>query len=812
MQQTPVFALLALALVPCLASGQPRRHVETISSARHEYTLRLGGNMDAANTRDPIVYAAWKQGFDPMRSVRIENTGSTDVVNPWLLVNGKRNWRTAEDIVHEALAAYGDPGHMTDGEKARAIWEFLRRHRFHATTGNFEVRDPVKMFNVYGFALCGDNAPVLMDLWRLAGLKARRGFPIGHCVVEAWYDGGWHMLDGDESIIFLDRDNRTIAAEEAVAHDHDLSKRAYPSEYLPALYNYDGSRSGDYPSHLGHRMDLTLRPGEALEWRFGQGEKHHFAPNPVLFLLRSTNLHEWGPNAWATLRNGKWTYTPPLATAAARRAVETTNVRWASAKGGPEVTPASTGTPAVLVWKIRTPYVIVGGRLKARVIAGRGDQCTFSVSYDGTNWKEAARGAADVEASLDPFFPSPGDPHYEYYVRAELSAARNPRAVGLASLTIENDLQMAPLSMPSLELGENRISYTDETPGPRSVRATFEWEERTGPPPPAAPATPVFPADGAAVEGTAIAFQWPGAAAPAYHFELSDEPGMRWALSPAFDEVVKEARFRLPSAGLLSPGRKYYWRVRAKSAEGVWGAWSPTWSFIPQAPGIPRNLRFTEREPGVFTLAWDGASEGRRPARYRIYASDEKGFTTSDRPYDVAAGNQKTRGLFPGKQKVAFPANFIAETAEPAWQFEPGRAFYRVVAVDEHGNRSGSSAFAEAPRPWIYTRPPREARVGVPYRYEAKTVRSIGDLSYRDFGPNESYQSAFWDADQPAFSLETEMPRCGNFNPKWLRIDPETGVLSGTPRPGDEGEYQVNIRVRIDGRVHVQSYPLKVVR
>ena len=56
------------------------------------------------------------------------------------------------------------------------------------------------------------------------------------------------------------------------------------------------------------------------------------------------------------------------------------------------------------------------------------------------------------------------------------------------------------------------------------------------------------------------------------------------------------------------------------------------------------------------------------------------------------------------------------------------------------------------------------------------------------------------------------MPRCGNFDPKWLRIDPSTGVLSGTPQASDAGEYQVNIRVEIQGRVHVQSFPATVVK
>ncbi|HEU0142005.1 MAG TPA: putative Ig domain-containing protein [Bryobacteraceae bacterium] len=822
-----LFLVPAFAFILC-PSAQPkdveRHHVANLDSSPQQYNLRLEGTVDAANTRDPIVYAAWNQVFDPMRSVKVENTGDTDVINPWITVNGKRDWRTTKAIAEEALRTYGDPATMSDGEKARAIWEFLRRNRFHATTGDFEVRDPVKMLNVYGFSLCGDNAPALMDLWRSAGLKTRRGFPIGHCVAEAWYDGAWHMLDADESIIFLDRDNRTIASERAVARDHDLSKRAYEDEYLPTLYNYDGTRSGDYPAHTAHSMNFTLRPGESLEWRWGQGSKHHYAPNPVLFLLKSSNLNEWGPKAWATLRNGKWAYTPPLTKPAGRKGAEARNIRWLEGAGGLAAIPQAAGELAALTWEMQTPYVMVGGRLRARTRLQADDLVVFSFSQDGSTWREIVRNQSQVDASLDAFFPSPGVAHYRYFIRAEFRAASDPEAVGLESITIENDLQMAPLAMPSLELGDNRILYRDETGGPRAVRATFEWVERSSLKPPDAPATPVFPKDGAEVEGTAVVFEWTKPPSSEerpvadYHFELSDEPEMRWALSPAFDVLISKTkgkggtRFALPTAGLLNPGQTYYWRVRAKSEEGVWGAWSKTWSFVPQGPGIPLLPRLEERDPDAWTLAWDASPHGRKPARFRVYASDEKGFTVSDRPYEVAVGNQKERGLYPGKKQVTFPANFVAETGEPFLRIDPARAYYRVVAVDERGNVSGSSDFVEAPRPWIFSQPRMEATIGEPYRYEVKTIRSIGDLSYRDFGPGQSYQAAYWDAEKPEFSIETEMPRCGNFDAKWLKIDPDTGVLSGTPAAADTGEYQINVRVRVNGKEHVQSFPLKVNR
>ena len=108
----------------------PRHQEENITASAHTYHLQLGGTLDEENTRDPISYDPWKQVFEPMRVVRMENTGENDVRNPWVVVNGQRNWRTVADIVDDALRSYGDPAKMTPAEKARAIWEFLRRHRF----------------------------------------------------------------------------------------------------------------------------------------------------------------------------------------------------------------------------------------------------------------------------------------------------------------------------------------------------------------------------------------------------------------------------------------------------------------------------------------------------------------------------------------------------------------------------------------------------------------------------------------------------------------------------------------------------------
>jgi len=818
-----------------------REHVEIIASSRHSYRVNMAGTLDGEKTRSLLGSSVpWIQGFEPMRLARIENIGEVNVVNPWIHVNGKRNWRTAHDIVEEALRSYGDPSGMTDAEKARAIYEHLRLHRFHATTGDLEVRDPVKLYNVYGYALCGDNAPVLMDLWRLSGLKVRRGFLTGHCVSEVFYEGDWHVLDADGQVVCLKRDNETLASEEEIVRDHDLMKRthtggighpddAMADERAAACYVYEGGRKGEYASHIGHTMNLTLRPGEALEWRWGHVGKHHYSAelDPHIHLTDSIHLrHAWGEEAWARLSNGKWLYRPPLRKLAGRQGLVAKNARWATKPTEVAVSPAKVGELASLVWKVEAPYVIVGGSLNAKVRRGPEDVCTFFVSVDGQNWKHVTPndGAepSELKANLDEFFPNKGPARYAYFLRVDLFAKSNPSGAGLESLALENDLQMASLSLPSLELGENHITYGDETAGRQAVRVTFDWIERTDSSPLAVLITPEFPRENGKVEGTQFTFKWtvPQGADEIvdYHFQLSNEPTIRWALSPNFDKLISRtkdkatASYTIAHAGLLNPGQRYYWRVRAQDERGVWGPWSPTWSFTPQGPGVPLNVELERDKADAFRLMWDTNPTGRKPDKFLIYASNEKGFSVSDHPYEVDVGNQDRGVLFAGRERVTFPPNLIATTTASPFSLQPKHAFFRVVAVDKNGNRSGPSNFASAPRPFIYSEPLAQATAGVPYRYEVKVISSIGDLRFRAFGGNpDSYQAAFWDAEKPRFSLVEETPRCGHVDPTWLKIDPETGILSGTPKEKDAGEYQVNIGVEIDGkRAYVQSFPLQV--
>jgi hypothetical protein len=295
---------------------------------------------------------------------------------------------------------------------------------------------------------------------------------------------------------------------------------------------------------------------------------------------------------------------------------------------------------------------------------------------------------------------------------------------------------------------------------------------------------------------------------------------MRWPLSMCFYKLVSKtadgakekgkaagnikSQYTLSQPGLLTPDRSYYWHVRAMDDKGVWGPWSKTWSFTPRGPAYPINvtLHFDDLK-GAGLLRWSANPVGRRPVKYRVYGSDEKGFTIADQPFQSALGITKEEMA---AWNPWFPANFIAETT--ATEFEvlgsevasgaANKTYYRVVAVDEQGKRSGPSDYATAPRPVIFTRPVLTAKVGEDYRYQLFANRSFGDLSSRMQAGQQV--SGYFDIEKPKFIIER--------GPGWLKIDENTGMLSG--KPDAVGQAEVLISARIDREVrHLDEPTLK---
>jgi hypothetical protein len=516
-------------------------------------------------------------------------------------------------------------------------------------------------------------------------------------------------------------------------------------------------------------MQMKLRPGEALVWRWGHLK-------PAKYMAPSQFLY---PD---NICNGLWEYRPDFSGEVWRKGAKTVE----NVASGPEGLTAASGKTGTIVWQIASPYAFVGGHFETEASGVK-----FAVSSDGTKWTDVA------SSNFDKFFPLEGNPYYQYQLRCEL-----PGGANLKRLAISNDLQMALLALPEMTVGENIFTYTDQSSGERKVRITHEWVERSTSQPPTAPEA-VYPPDGGEASGTDFAFRWTvakdadGDKVTDYHFMLSNRADMRWPLSTNFDKLISrtadkgQAQYTLPSAGLLTGGKTYYWRVQAKDAKGVWGPWSKTCSFTPQAPNFPLEPALGyDKDRRIGTLTWKANPVGQKPVKYRVYGSNEKGFSVSDEAYKVTIGVSKE--LTPD-----FPANFIAETAATELAVlgddlespSANQTYYRVVAVDAAGKRSGPSDYAAAPRPTIFGKPLAQAKVGTEYRTQLAANRSLGDLRLRMIGGKET--ANFWDVEKPKFAIAE--------GPTWLKIDPATGMLSGTPDAA--GKIDVAVTVTIDQEV-----------
>ena len=736
-------------------SDAPKTHKEEISATKHGYTVVQGGTMDGRNCRTPLGVGmsregAIEQSWESNRAVRMENVGDADVVNPWLS-NGQNSIRSFDEFVAAAIT----PG-MTDAEKAAALWHLRIKYRYHfGGSDASEEADVVKNLHIYGYNTCGHDSMMMAELWKQVGLKASPARGVGHCISQVFYDGKWHLYDGDMKSIFLNRDNETVAGEQDIVRDHDLIKRTHSQgillpdgrgsgESMAAIYGFEGEVKGQRGGYKDHSLKMTLRPGEALVWRWG-----HLTP-----AKSHCGQQLLYPD---TICNGLWEYKPDFSKETWKKGAVVEGVK---------SSPAGL-TDGTITWTMKAPYVMVGGKIVAE-----GQGAEFSLSWDGKTW-------APVGDFDKMFAYSNGKGKYGYQLRCQLSGGAT-----LKSLAIVNDLQMAPLMLPEMAVGKNAFTYTDESPS-RKVRITHDWVERSASKPPAASPGAVYPPDKGDAAGSDLVFKWTppsdgdGDKITDYQFELSNRADLRWPLSMSFFKLISKtadagkAQYTLPEAGLLTGDKKYYWHVRSKDAKGVWSPWSATWSFTVKAPNYPTDLTL---ESGV--LRWKANPTGKKPALYRVYGSDEKGFSISDKPYAVSVGISQ-------ELKNPFPANFIAETKSTELPVI-GRTYYRVVAVDETGKRSGASDFVVAPRPAIFSKPVATAKAGAAYEYAVQANRSLGHLTYRQVNGRDA--ANFWEIEKLTFALAK--------GPEWLKIDGATGVLTGTPPAA--GTFEVEVTATLD--------------
>jgi len=628
-------AVAAQEDAPFVLERAPKEHVEDVAAPEHVYEVTLGGTLDGFNTADYVEtyggHMRQESRFEPNEYLVLVNTGEVDVVNPRITVNGRRAWHTADDI----LAGICEPG-MTDAEKAMAVFGFtssiavqahdnnrrvgppfpaegsehVNQDISHPSRNAFKERaNPVKAANSYYCSGCSLSAANFVVLCRHAGLAARAVWmcPLDryttHCVAEAWYDGGWHLLDPERRTFYLEEDNETVASYEALHRNPALAERTHDGGFAaPKLESHAPDYARYYPPHIMpveqwlSTMDMTLRPGERFVWRWRHDGKWRYGDN----VRKKGNLEPY------LLANGKLIYRPRLSGDAFRRGITAEHNIVSDFLGSdrPALHPHVVDAPGPegeqldapaghVVYKVRSPYPIVGGCVGGKFLRRTAaDACRIYVSVRDGDWTEvwSAQATGEVAScvSIDNVLdPLPSPPIYEYYVKLELHARQTPEDACLLDAYVETDVQMAATALPALSVGVNRVVYRDDAPGERRVRLTHGWRESSENTPPQPPARPVRPENGAEVDRASLGtLTWEAAADPdgdalsAYHIQVSPRTDLLYPVSPNFDRisVSPAASWPVPEGWLLR-GRAYYWRVRARDARGAWSEWGPVWTF-----------------------------------------------------------------------------------------------------------------------------------------------------------------------------------------------------------------------------------------
>lgn len=631
MTLTRPLGVAGLLLVSQLSPAEPFRvsgeqqHTEVVCGSAAAYTIHVGGTVDMDNTATRH-HETWSIAFQNNIALTLENTGDVPVVNPRVITNDRRKWHNTESMIAEFTA-----GAKNDQERIYRIWEGLRQNRHHdyPLFGD-DYHDPVRFLNIYGGGFCDDSSAAGAALYHTAGFNEASGGqdPFqralhGHVMCEVWHDGDYQFMDIDQDTFFLDRENRKPISGDTAARDHDYVRRElafgplFPGwdAAIPnaALFGADDVRTTYWST--GHEIRYTLRPGERLTYYWER-----------------TNKTPWQLQAHEHryYSNSQLIYVPP-----------TTPARLADTGvllDGFETTSdgfAISADSATMTIPVSTAYTICGATLQGRVSKNFPPSAAFIVelSLDGENYTEIYRRMAlprwDMRVVLDEALGvAGGAPRRDYWIRIRCEKAAGAVVSGL---TVTTDLYAYPIALPRLSVGENAVVYSDETAGAHELAITYHWRESDNVAPPEAPQAPHAPAPGTDVSATYVSFAWPAVdGCDAYALRVSRDPEMKYPYRPNYDVILPDNTYQVPFRGMFSPGETYYWRVRPRLENGCWGDWSPVWTFTWTGPMVPRDVTLDVEDETAITLRWAANPSGVAPVRYRIYGSNEKGFSIGD--------------------------------------------------------------------------------------------------------------------------------------------------------------------------------------
>jgi len=383
-----------------------------------------------------------------------------------------------------------------DNDLAIAIWQYLcdyetgLYHFYEVVEGPdpfaeyATMREPLKLLNVYNCGYCGIFGPTVEGIYYGCGFTTGRSFGLSgwaHCATEIFYSGAWHYFDVDVRGVLIKPDGMVASLKEAQT-DKQLwldsigrIKPFFPHHGTPK----EAAKVADIYAKSGvdfqyrwfqgsHTADFSLRPGESLTrwWQPKGGHWNHrpeynrekwvrdlILQEPVGMKPNHRDFTKWNHG------EGLFRYAPDLTDASRDFADGAYSSRGA--------TPTAnglrlSGKDAEAVFRVFTPFVIapkVHDILKedddsdASVITldAQGDVRVALSLDNGLTWADVDGGA---ERAIDLTRWVKGT--YGYLARFR---AAGEGGATIRSLAIDTWVQVAPISLPRLKKGTNRLRY-----------------------------------------------------------------------------------------------------------------------------------------------------------------------------------------------------------------------------------------------------------------------------------------------------------------------------------------------------------------
>ncbi len=110
--------------------------------------------------------------------------------------------------------------------------------------------------------MCGGVAFVLVHLALKSGIQARHVGLYGHVVMEAWYDGDWHLYDPDMEVVLTDATGDVLSVEEA-AKNKSLALDWYTREGIGQY----GAQFVEMIASRENNTHMTYPPGAQWIWK-----------------------------------------------------------------------------------------------------------------------------------------------------------------------------------------------------------------------------------------------------------------------------------------------------------------------------------------------------------------------------------------------------------------------------------------------------------------------------------------------------------------------------------------------------------------